>query len=474
MTTSGVEYESLYAIWKYMHGLTVYADHTRIPFAGTFYNWVYYAFYGEITRLVLAALSLGDVWLPTVTRLITIGGIIYGAWMSALVLMMLAARDDDDFRRLGLALAFLIFFGPLIGFFGMATQPDVWGVAFDVTALYFFLRFYDARPAAAVSLFWVFVYLAWGFKQIFVYSTGAVGLFLLVRRDWRMFAMLAGLSILGWGATLAVGSDQYVKNILLFGGVSVMFEGAQLVRNIGNTAVKILPVLFGLFGIAAAMATDRAVRLRITEAVTGVALRTPRGMFWFAAIAVVVTCVVVLPASAKLGAAENYYFMLSFLLALMLLAALAADSENKKWPAPVPPALSLGWLLHIAAVGMVLGGIIGTLSPRPLHASLTELRDCLLEKNLTEPFFVAHPYLSLPWMIPADQHFVIHGNYRWDTRRGIEMEGGGIGGLIDRGYFATIAVPRVPYDGSALQRYRPRVGACGAFRIYDRIGGRGE
>lgn len=474
LTTSGAEYESLYAIWKYVNGLTVYADHTRIPFAGSFYNWVYYAFYGETARLVIVTLSLSDYWLPTVTRLTTMGGIVYGAWISARLFVALVARGNDDVKRLGLTFALLLFFGPLMGFFGMATQPDIWGFAFDVTAVYFFLRFYDAQPAAAVLLFWLFAYLAWGFKQIFVYSTGAVGLFLLLRRDWRMVAMLTVVSVLGWSITLAVGSDQYVKNVLLFGGVSVVLDWAQFVRNVGNVAIKLLPVLLGLAGIVAAMATDRGIWFRITEVAYVAGRWMPNGVLGFAAVGILVTSVFVLPASAKLGAAENYYFMLSFFLALLLLAALAAISQSGTWPVPVALTLSLGWLLHIAALAMVLAGITGTLSPRYLHASLTGLRDCLAAKNLTKPLFVAHPYLSLPWMIPADQHFVIQTNYRWDRQRGIEMEGGGIGGLIDQGYFATIAVLGISYDGSALPRYQPRGETCGNFKIYDRVGGRSE
>jgi len=474
LLTSGAEYESLYAIWKYMHGVTVYADHTRIPFAGSFYNWVYYAFYGEIARLVTVALSLDDDWLPTITRLTTLGGIAYGAWISARLFMTLVARGNDDLQRLGLAFALLLFFGPLMGFFGMATQPDIWGFAFDVTAVYFFLRFYDTRPAAAILLFWLFAYLAWGFKQIFVYSTGAVGLFLLLRRDWRMVAMLTMVSVVGWSVTLAVGSDQYLKNVLLFGGVSVVLDWGQFLRNVGNVAVKLLPVLLGLAGVVAAMATDRGVRLRIAEAAAVAGRWFPDGVLGFAAIGVLVTSVLVLPASAKLGAAENYYFMLSLLLALLLLVALAALSQSGPFPMLVALALSFGWLLHIAALAMVLAGVTGTLSPRNLHASLTSLRECLAAKKLVPPFFVAHPYLSLPWMIPANRHFVIQTNYRWDRQRGIEMEGGGIGGLIDHGYFATIAIPGISYDGSALRRYRPRGEACGDFRIYDRVGGRSE
>lgn len=470
LTTSGAEYESLFAIWKYVRGLTVYADHTRIPFAGSFYNWLYYAFYGEVARASLGLLSLDDAWLPTITRLTTLAGTVFGAWISARLFLTLLPTDDIAVRRLGIAFALLLFFGPLTGFFGIATQPDIWGFAFDVTAVYFFLRFYGRRPALAVFLFWGFAYLAWGFKQIFVFSTGAALLFMLLRRDWRMVAVLAALSVFGWGITLVIGSDQYVKNMLLFGGVTVVLDWSQLARNLGNASIKLLPLLIGLAGIAAAMTIDRGTRLRLVEVASFSGRWMPDGVIGFAAIGIFVTGVMVMPASAKLGAAENYYFLLSFFMALLVLGALTAAAQSGTWPTPMAHALSLGWLLHIVAVAMVLMGVAGVLSPRYMHDSLAGLRNCLMAKNLAMPVFIAHPYLSLPWMIPAEQHFVVQTNYRWDRQRGIKMEGGGIGGLIDQGYFATIVVPGAPYDGSPLQRYRPRGEACGNLNIYDRVG----
>ncbi len=87
------------------------------------------------------------------------------------------------------------------------------------------------------------------------------------------------------------------------------------------------------------------------------------------------------------------------------------------------------------------------------------------------PAFVVYPYLSLPWMLSSGQHFIIHFHYHFDRAAGIEMEGGGIGGLIDRGYFATFALDKGSnghFDGSDLKRYRARPGDCSGLIIYDR------
>ena len=74
-------------------------------------------------------------------------------------------------------------------------------------------------------------------------------------------------------------------------------------------------------------------------------------------------------------------------------------------------------------------------------------------------------------MTSAKQPFVLHLNYPFDLAAGIEMEGGGIGGLIDQGYFATLALDKGRkghFDGSELKRYRSRPGDCAGLIIYDR------
>lgn len=474
LVTSGAEYESLYVIWKYINGLTVYADHTRIPFAGTFYNWVYYFFYGEVTGAALNILSLDDAWLPTVTRLITAAGTIYGVWIAARLFREFPAAGDDFLNRLGLALALLIFLGPLMGFFGIATQPDIWGFAFDVTAIYVFLRLYERHPLAGVVLFCLFAYLAWGFKQIFVFSTGTVGLFLLLRRDWKMLGVLVVLSWSGWGATLGLGTAQYVKTMVAFGGSTVSLDGAHLIRNLSNALVKFLPVLLGLAGVLAAVVLSGRGRALIADIKSSLTAKGHRPHSGLALIGALVTGVLVIPASAKLGASESYYFMLTFFLSLLLLSGLAWVRKSGEWPAVVSLPLNLGWLLHGLAVGLVLAGATGVLSNRLAHAENSAVRDCLAGKNLRQPLFISNQYLSLPWMVPAERHFVVQTNYRWDKPGGIKMEGGGVGGLIDTGYFATIALNSKTYDGSDLGRYRERPEKCGAYSIFDRISADGS
>ena len=474
LVTSGAEYESLYVVWKYINGLTVYSDHTRIPFAGSFYNWLYYLFYGEVTNRVLRFLSLDDAWLPTITRLITIAGAIYGAWIAKHLFRQVSSAGNDFLNKIGVALAIFIFLGPLIGFFGIATQPDVWGFALDVTAIYLFLRFYDKRPLLGVVLFCLFAYLAWGFKQIFVFSTGTVGLFLLLRRDWRMLSILICLSLAGWGATLGLGTPQYIKTIISFGGSTVTFDSAQLIRNLCNFSIKIIPISLGLFGVLLATIFSGQIKYLIANVRNSLIASECKPHIGLSLIGILVTGIIVLPASSKMGSAENYYFMLSFFLSLFLLSVMSWVEKLIDWPATISLPLGFGWLLQGFAICLVFAGATGVISNHHTHEFNSRMQNCLAKNNLSQPLFVANQYLSLPWMVPAKNHFVIQTNYRWDKPGGIEMEGGGIGGLIDKGYFATIVLSGEKFDNSDLRRYLPRKEKCGVYTIFDRISANGN
>jgi hypothetical protein len=474
LMTSGAEYESLFAIWKHVNELTVYADHTRIPFAGSFYNWLYYYFYGEATGIILKLFSLDDAWLPTITRLITITGAIYGAWITRKLFYSFLPNSSNFLRNLGLSLAILIFLGPLMGFFGIATQPDIWGFALDVTAVYFFLRFYEKRPLLAVIIFCLFAYLAWGFKQILVFSTGAVGLFLFLRGDWRMLFALTCLSFVGWSATLGLGTPQYIKTIISFGGSTVAFDSTQLIRNLSNLSIKIIPILLGLLCVLVTIIFNKKLKIFLVEVNHSLRKKGSKphiGLFFTGCF---VTSIIAIPASAKLGSAENYYFLLSFFLSSLFLYIMFWVEKMIDWPDIISWPLSLGWMLQGLALCLVLVGAAGVISKRPAHERNYQTSKCLANKDMRQPIFIASQYLSLPWMVPAEQHFVIQTNYRWDKPRGIKMEGGGIGGLIDKGYFASIAMIGNTYDGSNLQHYRKRNEKCGAYAIFDRINSNGK
>lgn len=439
--TRGCEYESSYVFWKYVAGLPVFVDPTRIPFAGTYYNWLYYAFYGEIIRFALQFLSLSDAWLPTLSKLITFAGVLAGAVITTVAFARLVARDDPWLKAFGAALAGYLFLGPLMGFWGISNAPDVWALVLDVAAVFLFLELYARRPRAAIFAFAALAYCAWGFKQTFVYGTGTVGLFLLWRRDWRGVALLAAAMSVLWVATLLTGGLTYQKSILAFGGTKVKLQAYDFFRNFGIFLSKSMPLLAGLF-LLPTLWRDRQ-RILHTDPI-----------LVFAAIGTALSFALTLPTSAKQGAGDNYYFIPAFYLSFLLLAALARLKRNGAMPAGPLAAVAVGWIVSILGVGSVLLGLNGVLSVRKSHDSLMAANRAI--GALQQPSFIALPYLELPWMRPKTQHFVLHCSYFWDREANVSMERNGVGGLIAEGFFASLVLPRdkTTFDGASLDGYR--------------------
>ncbi|CAA7621657.1 hypothetical protein [Magnetospirillum sp. UT-4] len=446
--TSGAEFESLFAVWKAVHGRPVYIDQTRIPFAGSYYNWIYYTLYGGFARTVLGLLGLGDAWIPAVCKLFTLAGALGGLGLSWALASRVAPHSRPATAALGAAGFVLVFLGPLMGFWAIATAPDIWALTFDAASVLVFLHLYGRMPRRAVLAFAVLAYCAWGMKQVFVYSTGAVGLFLLSRRDWTGVFLLTAAMVSAWGATIAVGPPDYVR-MVFFGGSQVILDPATAVRNMANFAVKCLPLLAG----AAAAAAILGRRIG----------RHPELLL--PALGIGVSAVMAGVASAKLGAAENYFFTTSFHLALFVWAALA---HVRDLPPQVAWTVGLGWLGTGAAVTAVLAGLAGNVSMRSFHDNAVAAARCIGTRP--GPVYVTSPALALPWLVPSEPAFVLHWNYPLDRAAGVAMEGGGVGGLIGSGYFATlIADPAtIRIDGAEILEHYRQTAECGPLAVFSR------
>ena len=129
--------------------------------------------------------------------------------------------------------------------------------------------------------------------------------------------------------------------------------------------------------------------------------------------------------------------------------------------------VGISWGVLIAAMMMVLMGLQGTYSVRPAHQTLMQAEKCL--KDLPTPIYIANPYLALPWHIPSPEPFVTYYNYPTDRAAGLEMEAGGIGGLIEQGYFKTLVLPVDidSFDGGALTLY-VKQRQCEGYDVYKR------
>lgn len=144
LITSGCEESSLFSIWKYIHGYEVYGSPYKVPFAASYFNWLFYSFYGSVIKIAQKLFFLNDEWIPTVGRIITSIGCLCGITIVYKGLKTFSSYKDNATKFFYLSLAIYTFTGPLIGFWALTVRPDVWMLVFESLALVMFLNILKA------------------------------------------------------------------------------------------------------------------------------------------------------------------------------------------------------------------------------------------------------------------------------------------------------------------------------------------
>lgn len=452
--TSGDEHGPLFALWRQIHHQPVYLDPHRIPFAPSYYNWLFFEVYAWIVGGVLHLLHLGEEWIPSVARLVTLGFAILGTGATWRTLLNLPAPATTVVRVVAAAMAAFVFFGPLAGFWAITLHPELPATAILALSVHRFCRLYPEHAKRAAFEFALLSYAAWGFKQLYVYGPGAVGLYLLLRRDWRALAVLVIVLPTLWAATLAVGSEDYVK-VLLFRDTFVSFSRAVLLHNLGNALIKQAPVILALVALALVLARSDRARA-VCAAVPNIAVF---------AFGLVVALAVVLPASAKIGAAENYYLPVLYFGTALAFAALTTVGRLAEGR-PVALAAGAGWMLSVAVIAAVLAGAAGVLSTRRMDTTMRAVSACLA--RLPQPAFTTTKYAMLPWMHPGGGHYVLSYEYLYDRKAGRRFEAGGVGGLISAGHFGALLLSpsEAGFDGASMARYRRLPQPCAGLDVW--------
>ena len=260
--------------------------------------------------------------------------------------------------------------------------------------------------------------------------------------------------------TVWLGSPEYAR-LLHFGGTAVSFSVANVVRNASNFGVKFLPlIVLSLVWVW----LQRADWLRWSQWRAGLRDNPALSM---GVIGIVIAGFVGTFTSGMVGASENHYFWVALFLTIVGHDGFGRVIERARTGTQVWPLATVGvsWGVLIAAVMMVLVGLQGTYSVRPAHQVLMQTQQCL--KDLPTPIYIANPYLALPWHNLSSEPFVTYYNYPTDRKAGLEMEAGGIGGLIEQGYFKTLVLPADvdSFDGGALTLY-VKQRQCEGYDVY--------
>jgi hypothetical protein len=463
VTTSGWEQEGLLAMWSYLNDQPIYVSRFDIPYRWAIYNWLFYAGFATIVNTVIQALSLSDLWLPTVARLITVVALPVGIIGAMRGYALFAGPARGQMKWLYLASAVLLIAGPLMGFWGMTARPDPWAMVLEIWGIVFFWSLYRSQPLRAVLIFCLFAYLAWALKQSNIGALGGVGLFLLLKRDWRGLAILASVMAGAVGGTLVLGSKAYLTSITLseYKSVWTISHSIDVITKFG---LKTAPFIFGAAMVVGAVAL-RPDWKRQAFADDG---------FLLIASGALSTLSIAVLASFQPGSADHYFFLASFFLSLMALWGVRQAREIPMFNNWFTRVWSVGWGLQAIAIAAVLFGFRGVLSVEPTHQNLVEAKRCA--DQLPRPLYASDMNLSLPWMTPGTPSFVLAFGYAQDRAAGRKFERGGVGGLIEEGYFNALILPpqlRDRYDGGSLAQYRLTDRSCGKYRVHLKVGDNG-
>lgn len=448
IATSGYEEESLYALYKYLYGLPVYQDPHQLPFVASYFNWLFYYLYGNFVTLLVPTLKLQDQWIPTLGRLLTIGITALGCAFTTRLLQKLSPQQPLNFL-MAFCLSLYLWFGPLIGYWAMTVRPDLLALLFEVIAAYLVIVYLPKWPVRAIIIASIACYASWSCKQINVVMPLSIGLFLLWQRQIKLAAIFSTVFFALLTTTVWLASEAMLKNVFFIGtAIPLSFETFYL--NLWHFFKKTIPLLF--LSSIYFVALLRSPALRIT------AVNHP--VFRFASCGLMSWCLILLPASAKEGSAENYYFILSLYLTLWVAVMLSLNppSWTKKsiGIAGVLATLSVAWGLHSSPLTIL----------QMQHAQNSILYQCLL--RAPRPILVLNHYAALPWMNPEQHSFVLAYNYWRDRSHGVPFEYNGLGGLITDGYFNTLIIPKEignTFDAASLENYQRTNELCGNYAI---------
>lgn len=440
--TSGCEEESFYAIHRAIHGSPIYYPPTQLPFGSAYFNWLFYDGY-QAALAPLVALY-GDKVIPQAARLLSaIGGILGMGTLIWLVWRVLPAN-----HLAGAALAMGVFAGPLVGWWAHTARPDIWGLTLEAAAAVLLLTQHRTHPRQALVGVTVLCFAAWSLKPTNVSVLTTMVVFLAVRRQCGVALLLLTGNCVLWTLTFWLMGPEY-REILKGVASGSTYLLAHGFANLGDAAAKSLPYLALAVGLLA------GARFTLPPAEQPLA----RDCAVFGLLGLLFATPLAFALSCKIGAYSNYYLPSLLMAALAGLGLLAAQRST-------PVLLVVLGLMSLMQIA-ILGGWIGRLDLRPAARELAIRWDSW--KDMPEPRFSADLRLNLPWLSPRSPPLVLAYNYPQKRVTGLRFEQDGVGGLITRGWFASLMLPfgTDKYDGADLRHYVP-VASVPGMTIYHR------
>jgi hypothetical protein len=424
ITTSGYEEESLYALWKYLYRpQEVYSDFHNMPFAASYFNWLFYSAYGEFTKICIAIFGLSDEWIPQIGRIFTLLGCLVGIIFSKQILQLLCPKIG----RTSLAIAAYIFFSPLVGFWGITVRPDLWAVVFEVMGLYYFLRLEKNFPLLGAVIFALFCYISWSFKQSHIGLLLGICLYLFFSKR------VAELCII-----ILANAIMYAITIYLFRGTDYLYM--ILTSQAKMPMILWLSVKIYLSAIIKSPLTLLATTMLLIYALINRKINFSSidrfkkvKPFLFIFISYLIITIVL---SMKSGASDNYFIGYSIFSTFLLVLLIEYLGWKDRF---VIYTITICSLIAILGITLVLFGFQGRINLNDLNIQNIQIKQCV--KHLKMPIYVNSGYGSLPWINLGSPSFVLAATYFYKDKYGDNFENNGIEGLINQKYFHSILIP---------------------------------
>jgi len=407
--TTGSEEESLYALWKFVKGFDLYADHTKYPFAASYFNYLFYYFYGSILQASLYLFNLEDAWLPTLGKLISCSGALV-----SLFLFTRIARTVSAPLSTSLPLGIIVFFNPVMAYWNLSVRPDVWALTCEVFALYLITR--KPLNPQRILLIALVLYAAWAFKHSFIILTVFTG-FILLFKNFKYAVLLGSALLILILTTLFLGnklSEHYIY-FLLFSQKHMFISLGKAIQVFQVFSGKMFPLILA-FGIAL---------------LTGLKNQTIQNKILYGIISILI---IVLPflMSMKEGSSDNYYFTSIFLMGFVVLKY----RENKIYLRSI-------MVLFLLPFFLIVSGIKGELFPPNLHAYYWDIRENS-ETLKGSKIVLNDNYANLPWILQgetADVYCVIATTYGISLLQGDSIQYGGTQKMVDNVEFDHVFIP---------------------------------
>ncbi len=417
--TSGCEEEVLFSLWKVMVKEPLFTDGSALPYALSYYNWLFYLFYGLPLRWLRAVVSWDPSWLPSIARWTTFGFTAGSAGLAGLIASRRGWWPTGWGTPAKAAFCVLAAANPVTGFFAFTARPDMGALFFELLGFLWVGAGLAERRQGLLYTGILALYLAWSFKQNTVSVICGVCLFLLLERRWDEFFRVAAVFLLLTVGTLYAGGSLYRYSVISQGEFPFIWKniGSLFFRACAQSpllpcCILTLPIILSPRGYG-----------RLDEPSRIAALTFGCSLLWYGLL------------SAKEGAATNY-FITPLCFGLLAVLALLKPLPSTGWQRLCGGALPIGLALQIAVCALVFSGRSGAVDLWSRNKPIEELQAALAK--LPAPALCTVGCGNLPWVQTKPPLFVYPPAYFHGRSQGKKFVDGGLESMIASGYFKTI------------------------------------